>query len=580
MTWRPASWWSAVAAVVLLHSALALGYAFITPAFEAPDENGHYYYASFVAQRGEQPTVMGWHRQSGGSPFDEADLGHHPPLYYGLLALALRALDLVDSLPSPRPSGSRTGALHWQHGYDERIGPSHEIRCLRVLRGISVLCGAFSILLVIATARVLWPGQDARAVLAGLTLACIPQWSHAHGSLDNGNLATTLACLTTYLLARTLDRREIRWRDGILLGLTFALGLWTKANALALGPPIVVVIAVLCRIDGRWRRQPLVAGGLALLIAALAYTPLLVRNLSRYGDPLGQSAHAAAFAQSRVPDGELWAWLTHGFPYGLFRSFVGMFGWWRVGVSDAWLGVALLLVVLAAIGAVGRSRAKPTGAVRGRALLLWTLGAATFAFVLRYNLTFAQPQGRYLFPAAAAIAIGLSVGWSRLAQRLRSERIILGGLAAALVVGATVTLTFLVRPAFTLPPVTNTPHEAILFGGLTRAGTDTTDAVTLIEPADGEVRATSPTFRWKLAPGASPHSLRIWRDDGRLLGATYEMLRLDLSHGEFTLPDELWSAVAPGSALHWNIAEVCDRSRAGDARRFRATATRTLVRQR
>lgn len=567
-------------AVVFLHCALAGSYAWVTPAFEAPDENGHYYYASFVAQRGEQPTVMGWHRQSGGSPFDEADLGHHPPLYYGVLALGLRALDLVDSLPSPRPSGSRAGALHWQHGFDERIGPSFEIRGLRVLRGFSVICGALSIFLVLATARLLWPGHDARAVLAGLTLACLPQWSHAHGSLDNGNLATTLACLTTYLLARCLHRGELRWRDGVVLGLAFALALWTKANALALGPPIVVVIAMLGRVDGRWRRQPLLAGGLALLVAAIAYAPLLARNLSCYGDPLGQSAHAAAFAQSRIPDGELWAWLTHGFPYGLFRSFVGMFGWWRVGIPDGWLGAALLFVVLATIGAVGRARVDPAGAIRGRAVLLWTLGAATFAFVLRYNLSFAQPQGRYLFPAATAIAIGLAVGWTRLAQRLASERVILGGLAIAQIVGASATLEFLVRPAFALPAVVSTPHEAILFGGLSRDGIETTASVTLIGPRDGDVADEPPTFRWRIEPGAAPHSLRIWRDDGRVLVATYEMLRMDLSPGEFTLPVELWSAVAPGASLRWNIAEVSDRSRADDPRRVRATVTRTVVRQR
>ena len=47
-----------------------------------------------------------------------------------------------------------------------------------------------------------------------------------------------------------------------------------------------------------------------------------------------------------------------------------------------------------------------------------------FAEVAYYNLTFIQPQGRYLFPALVPISLFLSSGWLQLADRATSGPIV------------------------------------------------------------------------------------------------------------------------------------------------------------
>ena len=60
--------------------------------------------------------------------------------------------------------------------------------------------------------------------------------------------------------------------------------------------------------------------------------------------------------------------------------------------------------------------------------MLATLGAAVLAYI-GYNLTFEQPQGRYLFTALVPIAVLLVLGWAGwLPQRVQGWGIVLVGL--------------------------------------------------------------------------------------------------------------------------------------------------------
>ena len=56
------------------------------------------------------------------------------------------------------------------------------------------------------------------------------------------------------------------------------------------------------------------------------------------------------------------------------------------------------------------------GHLRHKGLLGWA-ALLVFGEVAYYNLTFIQPQGRYLFPALVPIALFLSTGWWHLASR-------------------------------------------------------------------------------------------------------------------------------------------------------------------
>ena len=78
------------------------------------------------------------------------------------------------------------------------------------------------------------------------------------------------------------------------------------------------------------------------------------------------------------------------------------------------------------------------GHLRHKDLLGWT-ALLVFGEVAYYNLTFIQPQGRYLFPALVPIAIFLSTGWWQLASRATARpvgRLLTAGVLAGAIAWA------------------------------------------------------------------------------------------------------------------------------------------------
>ena len=139
----------------------------------------------------------------------------------------------------------------------------------------------------------------------------------------------------------------------------------------------------------------------------------LVRNISVYGpfDPLAMARHdEIVVGQPRWAAYDLES-LDFFFRI-LFRSFWGMFGWMGVVLDD---GYYILYLVFTVLGLVGLILAWLTGKTPPPAPLLIAI-ALVFAEVAYYNLTFIQPQGRYLFPALVPIALFLARGWQQLAD--------------------------------------------------------------------------------------------------------------------------------------------------------------------
>jgi hypothetical protein len=124
-------------------------------------------------------------------------------------------------------------------------------------------------------------------------------------------------------------------------------------------------------------------------------------------DPLATSRHAAVVLdQPRFPGFSLE--YVSSFATISFHSFWAQFGWMGVVAPDRLYWAYGLLTVVAVAGLLRERRrlVEP-----GYQLLLATLGAALLAYV-GYNLTFEQPQGRYLFTALVPLGALLVVGWS------------------------------------------------------------------------------------------------------------------------------------------------------------------------
>jgi hypothetical protein len=437
--WRVAlSRWAdwGLPAIVTLYLVVALLFAVLTPAWQAPDEPAHFNYVRQLATGGGlpvldpgdycQPCIEDLLRQGfpPGAALEALDYeAHQPPLYY-LLAV-----------PVYLASG---GALLALRLFSAALGA-----------GLIWLSGrvAFAVLAPDEPDRPLTPRAAGLALASAAFAGLLPQHVALLASVNNDGLAELLLAGLLLVLVPCLrapageDTARRLGLASLLLGLAF----WTKATAY-LGAGLIVLAVLL-------RREPggvMPSGGLLRRLALglgpalLIGLPWWLRNAALYGalDPLGLQWHnvvAAAGGQPTTAD-----WLA-SFGAGefarrllqtTFQSFWGQFGWMGVVLDGRVYYAAALLTGLALGGLALAAPAWPRLAAGTRRALLLLAGLvvlALAAFAL-YNLTFVQHQGRYLYPALIPLALGLCAGWQQLLASGWRGR--LAALAAALLGGA------------------------------------------------------------------------------------------------------------------------------------------------
>jgi len=103
---------------------------------------------------------------------------------------------------------------------------------------------------------------------------------------------------------------------------------------------------------------------------------------------------------------------------------------------------------------------------------------------------------------------------------------------------------------------------ALAFGLCTPPGPGRPE-VLLGGPPDGADCSEPPEFSWRLPPGWEGRlvSVHIVRENGSLLGATWEWPRLEIRGDRWTFPQGHWDAVPRGERLLWKVRVVPDRGR-------------------
>lgn len=509
---------------LLCHVVLALGYARTTPSFEGPDESDHYAYAWHVGNARGLPLAPALVAARGLPQTDGAVLAHHPPLYYALLGAVLVASGRDDTVFGPRVNPAfgvpeqPSRHLKYLHGSGQGDGT------LWLLRGVSVLLGAITLLCVHRLGRALCPAQPRIADLAALLVACLPMFSFLHGVLNNDVLATTLATATTLALVRVLQADVVRLQHGAWLGTLLGLSLLTKLTTLFLLPlagTVFVVVFVQQRRNGT-AAAVVHSGALALAITAAISGWWFVRNAQLYGDPLALAVHDMAFQP--IPPELRWGWWSGTFLPEVFRSLLGCFGWFSLRPHALLVGVAIAVAALALLGLALSLRARerhgsaPCAPTSPWLLLLSLL--LVFAGAAKFNWTAPQPQARLLFPALGPAAVLLAAGLVRVAPRARWRRWLL-----ALPI-ATAGLVFVAwfRPAFD-PQLAPAPsnHRA-LTGGIVHVPAGVPTTITWREPLPTSPATTPPTLHWhdEGAPAGTCCSLYAYDANGRVLLASHE----------------------------------------------------------
>lgn len=419
-----------VAVLMIIHVALAIWYASVTPwrtggavfgqyakDIGAPDERQHVNYIQRLAN-GEGFPVF--------DPKDpnlyETYQSHQPPAFY-VLATGWSKLTGVDFVPAPVPGFGMSG----EPGGIDKGENALKMRALNAFVGAGTVLGVFFL--------GLWGFRrwDIGVVAASFA-ALLPMNVALSGAVSNDPM---LICLCTWVLALAAKGMTQGWTWKVVAatGLLTGLAMLTKTTAVSL-LPILLLAALLPQ-----KQKPSVAKAGALVgIVILVAGGWWIRNQSLYGDPLAMKAFTDAFQGSAQkstivaqiqasgdgsPEMTYWKdWIG----WWSARSFFGAFGYMDIWMNESGraisatdkntiyrlLIVGLIVALLGWVLATAKTEVKndwPVQVVNGAFILVVT------ALFIRFNTQYFQAQARYFLPALGPISCGVGIGAVYLAKQ-------------------------------------------------------------------------------------------------------------------------------------------------------------------
>jgi len=467
---RPAA---AIALIAFVHAA---SWALITPVFNTPDEPDHFAYGQYLATTGHAPARTPDAR----APFStDQTLAMNAVDLYGQssspvgrppwLAVQQRSAEsLRASGPHPSDNGggaTPSGSPH-PPGYYALTALAYEaVRSgsvysqLTAMRFVSALLGALVAACAFGIVKELLPRQQLAAITAGLLVAFHPMFSFMAGAVNNDNGINAAAALSLYLIVRGL-RRGLSWRLALGLGATLALAPLMKKTGYEIYPPAALGVAGMV-----WRHHRLrdtrawaalagafvaVQAGWALVLQPIVYPSIVAGQ--RTGPPAPAVGSALSLAEHMPGRFAVYLWqlflprlsfMGELFPPGwpFYQVYVvrgwGAFGWYTF-VFPRWVYSAIVLAMVA-IGLLALAtavRSRPF--VRRRGFELAVIALFPVSVLVAVEAAFFTPtggrtvvaeQGRYIFPAIAALAAIAVAGTFGLGRRWQIP------LATVLVVG-------------------------------------------------------------------------------------------------------------------------------------------------
>ncbi len=413
--------------VWLLSVSLALSVAngLILPAFEAMDEPEHFNFMRYLAEGNGLPDQRDF---ALAEDYGFCQEGGQAPLYYLLGALVLRGLDEdvsdVAALTEPNPlstcgdtSQTYSKGL-WLRKPRRDTWPYHGAALgVHVIRLFSSVLALFTICGVYMTAKEAFPEHHTVALVAAALVGFNPRFLTHSATITNDNLLAALSAWGVYLTVRTL-RKGPSLPQSLALGVVAGLSALTKTSGILLLPLVVLALA-----DVAWRERagtaPFAKGGwtrslwhvgiVALLCAAIGGW-WYAANLVRYGNPgLMPLLTEGTGQREQWPMHLVVLEIIHYLgSYWSFTPYCEI----RVGFLPVYAGLSLLGLA----GLVLRVREAEAATRRTVALLLVWTGVVFLAW-FRFNSMVWAPDGRYLFPAHAAIGPLLAAGLLRLVGR-------------------------------------------------------------------------------------------------------------------------------------------------------------------
>jgi 4-amino-4-deoxy-L-arabinose transferase-like glycosyltransferase len=537
-------------AIILVFLVLATLYSISTPIYESPDELQH---AAFVTRLTEGRGLPVVDPENLG-PWEQE--GTQPPLYYWLAArlasgpspagnAELAVLNPYAGIGDPLRPDNKNRVLH---DLDEERWPySADALFVHLVRGISTLMAAGTLVAVYRLGQFVFP--DRRGIALGMMglVAFIPQFLFLSASINNDNLVILIAAWVLVLLSKWLSPMASSkmaalpgWRSLAGLGILLGLGPLAKFSGLLLWPLAGAMMLWLAWRERRFRW--LIPAGLTVFGLALAISGWwFVRNQQLYGDLSAIAPHLAIMeTRDKLP--RLQGLLAEF--RGLRYSFWALFGWFNILIPDPFYWI---VDGLSAVGFLGfvlfliRSLRSQAPGFRHAIWMLLVWFGLVFAAFVRWTLLTPASQGRLLYPALPAIALGLVVGWAELVPKRFRGAVGVAALAAWALWAALCPLLF-IKPAYALPQRVQSVSELPVEFAELQVRYD--DCCTLVgyvapdEPVHPGDRVPL-TLIWQAAEtGGEDYSLFVHATttDGQIVG------QLDTYHGRGMYPTGQWQA--------------------------------------
>jgi hypothetical protein len=417
-----------LAATVVLFAVWSL----VVPIYETPDEPAHWQYARHLREHWTLPLYT--------PEFYEAN---SPPLGYVLFAPFAVSDASPDGLLSRRANGDLVSLAEPRRF----LNTGEAYRQFWPQRLARLAAAAISTLTVFFSWRAgVAAGGSTVGLLTALIVALLPMFTFRAGGISNDVALGCFSAAATWGMVR-LVREPFSWRVAWWTSAAIGLAYLSKINAIALLPPFILALLAAGPAP-TWRVRAWRLGALALAAAIVA--PWSIRNVVLYGDPFASEAmrHAIAFL---LTERSLWsAYFVTVFPHWLGKSFIGVFGWAAVTMPRIAYWAYLVLIALGFGGA-------SLSVIRRRtdwrvAAVLSLVCLAALAVVVRINLQYTQPQGRYLVTCLPAFAILVALGLRAVPPpfaRLTSPAVV----GVALLAGNLYALLGVVLPAYHPAPV-------------------------------------------------------------------------------------------------------------------------------
>jgi hypothetical protein len=407
-------------------------WSFVVPIYETPDEPAHWQYARHLRTHWTLPVYT--------PEFIEAN---SPPLAYALFTPFAAGEASPDGLLSRRANGDLVSLAEPRRflNTDDAYRQFWPQRLARLeAAAISTATIYFSWRAGVAG------GGPAIGWLTALIVALLPMFTFRAGGISNDVAVGCFSASATWGMVRLL-REPFSWRVAWWTSAAVGLAYMSKVSAIALVPPFALALLI-AEPAVTWRVRAWRLSTLALAAAIVA--PWSIRNVVLYGDPVASEAMRHAVA-SLITDRSLFSpYFVREFPRWLGKSFIGVFGWVSVTMPPIAYRPYVLLFAVGLGGAM-------VAALRRR--LEWRLAAvlaltclAALAVVVRINLQFTQPQGRYLMACVPALAILVAIGLRAVPPPLTrvTSPLVVG---IALLAGNLYALVGVVLPAYHPAPV-------------------------------------------------------------------------------------------------------------------------------